>query len=62
MGVNLSDYSVLLSEDVAAKPHEAKEIREKMSEFFFDRLNVANIFFLKAPVLSCFATGINYLI
>lgn len=57
LGVNLADYSILLSEDVAAKPHELKEIRERTSEFLFERLNVANVFFLKAPVLSCFATG-----
>lgn len=59
LGVDVKDYSILLSEDVAAKPAENKEIREKVTEFLFERLNAANVFFMKAPVLACFATG-NY--
>jgi len=42
---------------VAGKPQENKEIREKVTEFLFERLNAANVFFMKAPVLACFATG-----
>jgi actin-related protein len=57
LGVDVKDYSVLLSEDVAAKPAENREIREKVTEFLFERLNAANVFFMKAPVLACFATG-----
>lgn len=54
---NIADYSLLISEEIVAKPHETKEAREKISEFFFERLNLANLYFLKSPVLSCFATG-----
>lgn len=28
-----------------------------MAEFMFERLGCANIYFIKNPVLSCFATG-----
>jgi hypothetical protein len=28
-----------------------------VTEFLFERLNAANVFFMKAPVLACFATG-----
>ena len=52
---------MLLSEDVSLKPHEMRNNREKIAEFFFEKLNVPNVFFLKNPVLSCFATG-NFLL
>ena len=57
LGADLKDYSVLLSEDVAMKAAESKEFREKTAEFLFERLGVANVFYLKSPVLSCFSTG-----
>jgi actin-related protein len=57
LGADLKDYSVLLSEDVAMKAAESKEFREKTSEFLFEKLGVANVFYLKSPVLSCFSTG-----
>jgi actin-related protein len=60
--VDCGNYSVLLSEDVSLRPHEMKLNREKIAEFFFERLNVPNIYFLKNPVLSCFATGIFFFI
>jgi hypothetical protein len=47
LGADLSEYSILLSEDVAARASENKEFREKTSEFLFERLGVANVFFLK---------------
>jgi actin-related protein len=31
--------------------------REKIAEFIFERLGAPNVYFLKNPVLSCFATG-----
>lgn len=31
--------------------------REAIAKIAFEKLGVANIFFLKTPVLSCFATG-----
>ena len=55
--MDCGNYSVLLSEDVSLRPHEMKINREKIAEFFFEKLNVPNIYFLKNPVLSCFATG-----
>lgn len=33
-----------------------------MTEFLFERLNAANVFFMKAPVLACFATGTFFFI
>ncbi len=55
--VDVTNYSVLLSEDVSLKPHEMRNHRQRIAEFFFERLNVPNIYFLKNPVLQCFATG-----
>lgn len=55
--VNLSDYSLLFSEDLGKSPAEILAQRTMISEFAFERLGVANIYFLKTPVLSCFATG-----
>lgn len=57
LGVNMRDYSVLISEDLAASPEENRRTRQQMAEFIFEKLDAANVFYLKAPVLSCFATG-----
>lgn len=55
--VDTKNYSILISEDVSYKAHEMKKNRERIAEFMFEKLDVPNVYFIKNPVLSCFATG-----
>lgn len=54
---NIKDYSILMSEDINLKPAELLEQRHKIAEVMFEKFDIPNVFFLKTPVLDCFATG-----
>ena len=54
---NIKDYSVLFNEDINLKPSDAVKQRTLISEIMFSKFDIPNIFFLKTPVLGCFATG-----
>lgn len=55
--MNLKEYSLLFSEDFNKNHAQLLAQRESIAQFAFEKLGVANIYFLKTPVLSCFATG-----
>lgn len=55
--INISNYSILLSEDISIPSHQMKNNRAKIAEFILENLGAANVYFSKNPVLSCFATG-----
>lgn len=54
---NIKDYSILVSEDINLPLTDQLEQRSKMAEILFEKFNIPNLFFLKTPVLACFASG-----
>lgn len=53
MRIDSSNFSLLLSEDNVNDRNE----RERIANFVFETLQIKNLFFCKASVLSCFSTG-----
>lgn len=53
MRIDPSNFSILLSEDNVNDRNE----RERIANFVFETLQIKNLFFCKAAVLSCFSTG-----